>query len=127
MVSGRKKFRITIEGEVFEVEVLEEELEKAVKVREGKQAKSLVEQRSLLLPMAKGQYILSPMAGKVTSLKKKIGDPVALGETVAVLESMKTLVEVKSDKEGIVEEVFVKEGDFVDFNKPILKLKKGKL
>jgi len=127
MVSGRKKFRITIEGEVFEVEVLEEELEKAVKVREGKQAKSPVEQRSLLLPMAKGQYILSPMAGKVTSLKKKIGDPVALGETVAVLESMKTLVEVKSDKEGIVEEVFVKEGDFVDFNKPILKLKKGKL
>ncbi|MCD6368471.1 MAG: acetyl-CoA carboxylase biotin carboxyl carrier protein subunit [Thermoproteales archaeon] len=127
MVSGRKKFRITIEGEVFEVEVLEEELEKAVKVREGKQAKSPVEQRSLLLPIAKGQYILSPMAGKVTSLKKKIGDPVALGETVAVLESMKTLVEVKSDKEGIVEEVFVKEGDFVDFNKPILKLKKGKL
>ena len=108
----KKRFRVTIEGEVFEVEILEEEKPLAIEKRETEKPRKTLK-----------NYIITPMAGKIVSIKKKVGDKVSKGEVIAVIESMKTLVEVKSDKDGVVEEVLVKEGDFINFNKPIVKIK----
>ncbi|RLE79956.1 MAG: hypothetical protein DRJ51_06735 [Thermoprotei archaeon] len=114
-----RKFRITIEGEVFIVEVAEERIERLRKILEREERK---EEAPAPKPYGEN-LVLAPMAGKVVSLKKTSGDSISKGEVIAILESMKTLVEIKSDKEGVIEEVLVKEGDFVNFNQPIFRLK----
>jgi len=109
---SKKRFRVTIEGEVFEVEILEEE-----------KSLPLIEESVTKRVESFKEYIMTPMAGKVVSIKKKVGEIVSKGEVIAVIESMKTLVDVKSDKDGIIEEILIKEGDFINFNKPIVKIK----
>ena len=54
--------------------------------------------------------IKSPMAGKVLKVLVKVGDSVAKGETVAIIEAMKMENKISATTTGIVEELFVQEG-----------------
>ena len=53
------------------------------------------------------------MQGMVLSLKVKVEDTVAEGDTVAVIEAMKMENAVHASHSGIVKEIFVSEGDTV--------------
>ena len=53
------------------------------------------------------------MQGMVLSLKVKVEDTVAEGDTIAVIEAMKMENTVHSSHSGIVKEIFVAEGDTV--------------
>lgn len=53
----------------------------------------------------------------------KVGDKVTADTTVCVLEAMKVFTEVPADIAGIITEVLVSDGDFVEFRQPLFKVK----
>jgi acetyl-CoA carboxylase biotin carboxyl carrier protein len=54
------------------------------------------------------------MAGNVWKLLVKPGDVVEDGQDIAILESMKMEIPITADFGGVVKEVKVSEGDFVN-------------
>ena len=58
--------------------------------------------------------ISSPMPGKVIKIPVKIGDEIAEGTTVVIVEAMKMQSEYKVKTDRIVKEILVKEGDAID-------------
>ncbi|MCU9612211.1 acetyl-CoA carboxylase biotin carboxyl carrier protein subunit [Caldibacillus lycopersici] len=66
--------------------------------------------------------VLSSMAGTVFQLLVSKGDTVEKGQIVIILESMKMEIPIESEHSGIVQEIYVTEGDFVNEAERLLKL-----
>jgi pyruvate carboxylase subunit B len=64
--------------------------------------------------------VVAPMQGLIVKLPVKVGDDVKLGDVVAVLEAMKMQNDIVSTSPGKVVEIYVKEGEVVKPNQPIL-------
>ena len=60
-----------------------------------------------------GEKVLSPLPGTITSINVKVGDAVAAGDTVVVLEAMKMQNNIEAETSGTVTSVMVKVGDSV--------------
>lgn len=58
--------------------------------------------------------VTAPMTGIVHQLNVTPGAAVAEGDAVVVLESMKMHIPVPAPRAGTVQEIRVKEGDFVE-------------
>ena len=58
-----------------------------------------------------GNKVVAPLPGRVISLKVKVGDAVAAGDEVAVLEAMKMENSITSDYSGTVAQILVAEGE----------------
>lgn len=58
--------------------------------------------------------IHTSMAGTMWKILVKSGDAFALGDTVAILESMKMEIPIEADASGTVNVIMLKEGDVVD-------------
>ncbi len=54
------------------------------------------------------------ITGTVWKIEKSVGDAVAPGETIVILESMKMEMPVEADRAGKVAEIRCKEGDAVE-------------
>jgi acetyl-CoA carboxylase biotin carboxyl carrier protein len=54
------------------------------------------------------------MAGNVWKVLVQPGDSVEFGQDVAILESMKMEIPISAENDGIVKEVKVNEGDFIN-------------
>ena len=74
-----------------------------------------------------GHALKSPMVGVVYLAPEpgakpfvKIGDSVKVGDTLALVEAMKTFNPVKSDIDGVVKEILVSDGSAVEFDTPII-------
>ena len=59
------------------------------------------------------EEIKAPIPGKIISIKCKINESVRSGQALLVLEAMKMENEIYSHSSGVVKEIRVKEGDFV--------------
>ena len=77
-----------------------------------------------------GQSIKSPMVGIIYFTPDpekppyvKIGDHVKQGETVAIIEAMKTFNEIKSPVSGIIKEILHSSGSPVEFGEDIIRIK----
>lgn len=64
-------------------------------------------------PAAGGYAIKTPLPGVIISVKVNVGDAVAKGQTVAVLEAMKMENNITSDRDGKVASIAVSAGDTV--------------
>jgi len=80
----------------------------------------------LAQPSNDGVEIVAPMVGTVylqpkpeAPMFKSVGDKVAVGETVAVIEAMKLMTEIHSDVAGTVSKILVENEEVVDYNKPL--------
>jgi acetyl-CoA carboxylase biotin carboxyl carrier protein len=62
------------------------------------------------------------IAGTVWKIEVKVGDVVAEGQTVVILESMKMEMPVESPAAGRVSAVLIKEGDAVQEGAPVVEL-----
>ena len=60
-----------------------------------------------------GTKICSPLPGTITSVAVKVGDAVAAGDTVVVLEAMKMQNNIETETAGTVTSVMVNVGDSV--------------
>ena len=74
-----------------------------------------------------GHALKSPMVGVAYLAPEpgakpfvKVGDSVKVGDTVALVEAMKTFNPIKSDIDGVVKEILVVDGAAVEFDTPIV-------
>ncbi|OYT16328.1 MAG: acetyl-CoA carboxylase biotin carboxyl carrier protein subunit [Bacteroidetes bacterium 4572_77] len=67
-----------------------------------------------------GRSISSPMPGKVIKIPVKVGDEIAEGTTVVIVEAMKMQSEYKVKADRVVTEILVKEGDAIDGGQPLI-------
>jgi len=73
-----------------------------------------------------GHQVKSPMVGTFYRAPNpeapefvKVGDTVKVGQTLCIIEAMKLLNEIESDKDGVVKEVLVENGQGVEFDQPL--------
>ena len=57
--------------------------------------------------------VISQTAGTIFRIERKVGDTVAEGEVILILESMKMEIEILAEKKGIIKNFLVNEGDLV--------------
>ncbi len=89
---------------------------------------SLQEKAYLLLSESRkntehSNTVKSPMPGLVVKIIKRVGDKIIRGDTVMILEAMKMENEIKSNVEGILSEIYVKEGKPIEKNIPLFVIK----
>ena len=71
----------------------------------------------------------SPMVGIIYITPKpssppfvKKGQKVKKGDTICLIEAMKTFNEIKSDKDGLIKGILVKNGEAVEFGQPLFEI-----
>jgi biotin carboxyl carrier protein len=94
-------YEILVAGQRFEVHV------------ENERARALI--GSLAPPHETGDiHIRAPMPGLVLAVTRAVGESVARGETVAILEAMKMENDLSTPHDGEVKEVLVRQGQTVN-------------
>ena len=109
IIKGVSPYAVGIKGEVHDVEVLTER-EKRRKAIKGKVAAG----------QEGRQVIIAPMPSKVVRLLIAVGDQVAAGDGIIVVEAMKMENELRSVGSGTVREIKVKEGEAVGGGHPLV-------
>lgn len=109
-----KIYRVKVNGKVYEVE-----LEAVSEVKGSVEVNSNVNTNTV---SSSNASIVAPIAGRVVDVLVKVGDKVAKGQTVAIVEAMKLENEVPSTCEGIVKEVKVSKGSTVNNNDVLVVL-----
>lgn len=76
-----------------------------------------------------GVVVRAPAIGVVSFLDNRTGRPfvspgqqMARGQTIAFISALDVTTKVIAPSDGVVEEVFVEDGDGVEYNAPLLKL-----
>jgi biotin carboxyl carrier protein len=110
----KRKFKVTVDGETFLVEV--EEVEGggesplALKNRATKPPVAVKDQAKLIIGTDQEGYVLAPLPGVVSEVRVTKGSQVEKGAILLVLEAMKMENEIYAPADGVVEEVFVEAG-----------------
>jgi acetyl-CoA carboxylase biotin carboxyl carrier protein len=73
-----------------------------------------------------GHVVTSPMVGSFYRAPSpgaeafvQVGDTVKEGQTLCIIEAMKLLNEIESDKSGVVKEILVENGQAVEYGQPL--------
>ena len=53
----------------------------------------------------------------------EIGQKIKKGQTIMIVEAMKTMNHIPSTQEGIVSEILVKDGEPIEFGQPLISIK----
>ncbi len=93
---------VLIKGELYSVKVQDE------------RAYRLAQARGLVQDVSGDAAVKSPMPGIIIATPVAVGDTVAKGEAIVILESMKMENELKSPRDGVVLSVEVSAGDSVE-------------
>jgi biotin carboxyl carrier protein len=73
-------------------------------------------------PAVREGTVVSPMQGLLLKVNVKVGDHVALGDVVCVLEAMKMQNDITATRTGTVTEVYVTEGVVVSPRAPLIQI-----
>lgn len=84
------------------------------------------EEKRVPMPVGEEGVITAPITGKIVDIKVAPGAEVKEGDVIALMESMKMIVEVKSPLSGIVEEIYVSKGASVNKGDRIMRLRPRK-
>lgn len=108
-----KRYTITVNGNAYDVTV--DEADGSAAPVAAAPAPKAVPKKAAPAPAAAGSAsINAPMPGTIVDVKVKVGDKVANGTVVAVLEAMKMENDIVCDRDGVVASVNVNKGDAVD-------------
>ncbi|MEX3557251.1 MAG: acetyl-CoA carboxylase biotin carboxyl carrier protein [Burkholderia sp.] len=73
-----------------------------------------------------GHVVTSPMVGTFYRAPSpgadpfvQVGDTVKEGQTICIIEAMKLLNEIESDKAGVIKEILVENGQAVEYGQPL--------
>ncbi len=76
-----------------------------------------------------GNIVKSPMVGTFYSKSSptsepyvEVGKSVKRGDVLCIIEAMKLMNEIESEFEGEIKEVFVKDGEIVEYGKPLFRI-----
>ena len=92
--------------------------DKSINSQNGKNEKN-IDLISIDSPMV-GIIYLTPKPSSPPFAKK--GQKIKKGETICLIEAMKTFNEIKSDRDCIIREVLVKNGEAVEFGQPLFEI-----
>lgn len=116
----KRKFRVTVNGQDYEVEVVDEDYIRPDKSIEPQPAKKTEQQQNTAVKTEKqavassdGEPIKSPMPGTVLAVRPTDGANIKSGEVVIVLEAMKMENEIIAPKSGKIK-LCVKVGDKIN-------------
>lgn len=70
-----------------------------------------------------GTYYASPAPDQPSYIK--IGQSIKEGDVLCIIEAMKLMNEIKSEMSGTVVEILLENGQPIEYDQPILKIKKG--
>jgi biotin carboxyl carrier protein len=93
---------VLLEGRLYEVQVLDQRALMMLNRRGG-------------LKLDSGE-VYAPMPGLIVDVRVNVGDEVAEGDTIVILESMKMQNELKAPRAGTIQTIQCKKGDTVDKN-----------
>ncbi len=89
-------------------------------------APALSEAASNVVALA-GHSVKSPMVGSFYRASSpgakafvEVGDTVAVGDTVCIIEAMKILNEIESDKAGVVKKIMCENGQAVEYGQALI-------
>ena len=110
------EFDVEVEGEVFKVRVTGAGMTVMPAFGAGGAASVPASP-----PVKVGEgTVIAPMQGLIVKIPVNMGDDVKLGDVVAVLEAMKMQNDIVTTAAGKVREVYVREGEVVSPNQPLL-------
>lgn len=73
-----------------------------------------------------GHAVLSPMVGTFylspspeTPRFVEVGQTVSEGDTLCIIEAMKMMNQIESDKSGVIKQILIKDGEPVEFDEPL--------
>ncbi len=104
-----KKYNANADGRSFDLEIIDAETRYLM----SRKGNDLDEE---------GNYISSPMPGKIVKIPVKVGDKVEAGQTVIIVSAMKMESEYKAGRAGVVKEIHVKEGNIIEGNQPLVTI-----
>ncbi|WP_158772983.1 acetyl-CoA carboxylase biotin carboxyl carrier protein [Cobetia sp. L2A1] len=65
-----------------------------------------------------GSFYRSPAPGSKSFIE--VGQSVKKGDTVCIVEAMKMMNQIESDKDGVVEAILIEDGEPVEFDQPMI-------
>lgn len=121
-----KKFQVTVNGNVYEVEVQElgGDFVAAPVVPVAQTVAPPVAQKSAPVGAvpANATKVVAPMPGKIVDVKVKVGQTIKEGDLLAVLEAMKMENEIFASQGGTIASVNVNAGAMVESNDVIVTI-----
>ena len=111
-----KRYTITVNGTAYDVTVDEADGSAPVAAAPAapKAAAPKAAPKAAPAGAQGGVKITAPMPGTIVEVKVKVGDKVANGTTIAVIEAMKMENDIVADRDGVVASINVAKGDAVD-------------
>jgi acetyl-CoA carboxylase biotin carboxyl carrier protein len=89
-------------------------------------APNLPEAAAEVVALASGYTVKSPMVGSFYRTSSpgakpfvEIGDTVAVGDTICIIEAMKIMNEIEADKAGVIKKIMVENGAAVEYGQPL--------
>jgi len=107
---------VTVNGEEYKVELEKQAEPEKKKPVLGKPAAASAPAESgetTTKAVNKNNAVKAPLPGVITDIKVAVGDQVAVGDTVVVLEAMKMANNLQAEKAGTVTAICVKIGESV--------------
>ena len=113
----KRKFKVTVDGETFLVEVEEVEgggsIPPTLQTQAVKPPAAFKDQTKPISGTDQEGYVLAPLPGVVSEARVAKGSRVEKGAILLMLEAMKMENEIYAPTDGVVEEVFVEVGQQV--------------
>lgn len=117
-VDGKRPYFLYVNNQL--VEVIVESIQEIMPTEEAK-IESKVKDSIRPRPTKPGD-VTSPMPGTVVKIKVKKGDKVKAGDTIVIVEAMKMENEIHAPIDGVVEEVYVREGEMVNPDEVMVRI-----
>ena len=108
-----KRFNITVNGKAYDGAV-EEVSGGSAPAAAAAPAAAPAAPAPAAAPAAEGTAVNAPMPGTILDVKASVGDTVAEGQVLMVLEAMKMENDIVAPKAGKVSAISVKKGDGVN-------------
>lgn len=135
-----KRYRITLEGHTYDVEVLDDPRQRQVRVRVDGEVLTVEAEAALdvggtspapvssaasplVAPAgAAAGVVKAPLPGVIKSIAVSPGERVAAGDELLVIEAMKMNNVIRAPRGGTVSFIYVSEGRQVPHGEPLLRL-----
>ena len=110
-----KIYKIKVNGKIYEVE-----LESVEEKNQAMESNVSDDPRPKQNKNPEGQTIKSPMQGTIQKVLVKPGQRIKKGTSMLILEAMKLENDITADKDYLILDLLVKEGDTVDSNQALI-------
>ncbi|MCE9679151.1 sodium-extruding oxaloacetate decarboxylase subunit alpha [Shewanella sp. AS1] len=121
--SDPQVYTVNVQGQTFVVQVSKGgDIEQITPTEAHAPAASESTKLAPVNTAAASHEIKAPLSGNIFKVNVGPGDKVSAGDVVIILEAMKMETEIRAEFDGVVSQVWVKEGDSVAVGKPLLAM-----